>query len=105
MPSTAPPPWPASCAPLELLAGAERRRGRREGARVKITPQQRELDKQLARQAEHAHSRLVAASQASGPTKAGAGAAAGARIIKAVVGIGLLLGGPTGYAINPGSIE
>jgi transposase len=61
---------------LELLAGAERRRGRREGARVKITPQQRELDKQLARRAELAYRRLVADWQASGP-KVGAGATPG----------------------------
>jgi hypothetical protein len=61
---------------LELLAGAERRRGRREGAPVKITPQQRELDKQLARQAELAYRRLVADWQATAP-KAGAGATPG----------------------------
>jgi hypothetical protein len=62
---------------LELLAGAELRRGRRDGERVKVTPQQRELDKQLARQAEISYRRLVADWQAAGPQKSGASATPG----------------------------
>jgi transposase len=63
---------------LELTAGAPPRRGCREGARVRVTPQQRQLDKELARQAELAYRRLVADWQASGPSKkVGAGATPG----------------------------
>jgi transposase len=62
---------------LELLAGAEPRRARRDGASVKITPQQRELDKQLARQAEISYRRLVADWQAARPQSSGAGATPG----------------------------
>jgi transposase len=63
---------------LQLLAGAPPRRGHRASPRVRVTPQQRELDKQLARQAELAYRRLVSDWQASGPRKeAGAGATPG----------------------------
>jgi hypothetical protein len=71
---------------LELLAGAEPRRGRRDGARVKITPQQRELDKQLARQAEISYRRLVADWQAARPQSSGAGATPGRAFSKALEG-------------------
>jgi transposase len=57
---------------LELAAGAERRQGRREGARVRVSAERRKLDKQLAEQAERAYRRLPAEWQASAP-KAGAG--------------------------------
>jgi transposase len=62
---------------LELLAGDKSRRGRRDGARVRVTPERRQLDKELARQAEIAYRRLVADWQATGPAKAGAGATPG----------------------------
>ena len=62
---------------LELLAGAERRRGRRDGARVRVSPERRRLDQELARQAEVAYRRLVADWQATGPAKEGAGATPG----------------------------
>lgn len=63
---------------LELTAGAPPRRGRRDGARVRVTPQQRQLDKELARQAELAYRRLVTDWRASGPRKeVGAGATPG----------------------------
>lgn len=45
---------------LELLSGAPPRRGHRAHPRVRVTPEQRELDRQLARQAETAYRRLVA---------------------------------------------
>jgi transposase len=61
---------------LELTAGAERRQGRRQGARVRVSAERRKLDKQLAEQAERAYRRLTADWQASGP-KAGAGATPG----------------------------
>jgi transposase len=61
---------------LELLAGAPPHRGHRAHSRVRVTPQQRELDKELARQAEVAYRRLVTDWQATGP-KAGAGATPG----------------------------
>jgi transposase len=61
---------------LELTAGAERRQGRREGARVRVSAQRRQADKELAAQAEIAYRRLVADWQATGP-KAGAGATPG----------------------------
>jgi transposase len=61
---------------LELTAGAERRQGRRQGARVRVSAQRRKLDKQLAEQAERAYRHLTADWQASGP-KAGAGATPG----------------------------
>jgi transposase len=61
---------------LELIAGAERRQGRREGARVRVSAERRKLDKELAEQAETAYRRLVADWQASGP-KEGAGATPG----------------------------
>ena len=61
---------------LELVAGAERRRGRREGARVRVSAERRKLDKELASQAEIAYRRLVADWQASGPIE-GAGATRG----------------------------
>jgi transposase len=61
---------------LELTAGAERRQGRRQGARVRVSAERRKLDKQLAEQAELAYRRLTADWQASGPN-AGAGATSG----------------------------
>jgi len=57
---------------LELLAGAPPRRGHRAHPRVRVTPEQRELDREIARQAETAYRRLVADWQLSGPgAKAG----------------------------------
>jgi transposase len=61
---------------LELTAGADTRRGRRQGDRVRVSPERRRLDKQLAEQAEIAYRRLVTDWQASKP-KAGAGATPG----------------------------
>jgi transposase len=61
---------------LELLTGAASRQGKRRGARIKVSPQRREAERELARQAEAAYRRLVADWQASGP-KAGAGATPG----------------------------
>jgi transposase len=61
---------------LELSAGAERRQGRRQGARVRVSAERRKLDKQLAEQAELAYRRLTADWQAAGQ-KAGAGATSG----------------------------
>jgi transposase len=61
---------------LELAAGAERRQGRRDGARVRVSAERRKLDKQLAEQAERAYRRLTADWQAAG-TEAGAGATSG----------------------------
>jgi transposase len=63
---------------LELLAGAAPRRGHRAHPRVRVTPELRELDRELAHQAEIAYRRLVADWQASGPKKVvGAGATSG----------------------------
>lgn len=63
---------------LELLAGAPPRRGHRASPSVRVTPQQRELDKDLARQAELAYRRLVADWQASRPREeVGAGVTPG----------------------------
>jgi hypothetical protein len=62
---------------LELLAGAEPRRGRRDGARVRVSPERRQIDKELAAQAELAYRRLIADWQASGPAKSGASATPG----------------------------
>lgn len=61
---------------LELVTGADSRRGKRRGARIKVSPQRREAERELARQAEVAYRRLVADWQASG-SKAGAGATPG----------------------------
>jgi transposase len=61
---------------LELLAGAEPRRGRREGARVRVDRQRRLADKELAAQAEIAYRRLISDWHATGP-KVGAGATPG----------------------------
>jgi transposase len=61
---------------LELAAGAERRQGRRDGARVRVSAERRKLDKQAAEQAERAYRRLTADWQAAG-TEAGAGATSG----------------------------
>jgi transposase len=61
---------------LELAAGAERRQGRRDGARVRVSAERRKLDKQAAEQAEVAYRRLTADWQATGPN-AGAGATSG----------------------------
>jgi len=44
---------------LELLTGAERRKGKRNPVRIFATPEQHRLDKQLAAQAEVAYRRLV----------------------------------------------
>jgi transposase len=71
---------------LELTAGAERRRGRRDGPRVRVTPQQRALDKQLALQAEIAYRRLVADWQPKNAAKGGCGRDTGARISQALEG-------------------
>jgi hypothetical protein len=59
---------------LELMTGAEHRKGKRGTVRVFATRQQHELDKKLAAQAEIAYRRLVQDWQAA--TK-GAGAAPG----------------------------
>ena len=61
---------------LELAAGAERRQGRRDGPRVRVSAERRKLDKQLAEQAELAYRRLTADWQATG-ARAGAGATSG----------------------------
>ncbi len=44
---------------LELRVGAERRRGRRVGERVRVSPDRRRIEKELARQAEVAYERLI----------------------------------------------
>ena len=54
----------------ELLAGASPRRGHRGHPRVRVTTEQRELDRQLARQAEIACCRLVARLTGSSPPRA-----------------------------------
>jgi len=59
---------------LELLTGAERRKGKRNPVRVFATKEQHELEKDLARQAEVAYRRLIQDWQ---PAMKGAGAAAG----------------------------
>lgn len=59
---------------LELLTGAERRKGKRNPVRIFATPEQHRLDKQLAAQAELAYRRLVQDWQ---PAMKGAGAAPG----------------------------
>ena len=59
---------------LELMTGAERRKGKRNPLRVFATREQHQLDKQLAAQAEVAYRRLVQDWQ---PTIKGAGAAPG----------------------------
>jgi transposase len=63
---------------LELVAGAPTRRGHRAHPRVRVTPELRELDREIARQAETAYRRLVADWQSGGPQKhVGAGATPG----------------------------
>jgi transposase len=62
---------------LELLAGAEPRRGRRSGARVRVSPERRRIDKEFAAQAELAYRRLLADWHASGPAKSRASATPG----------------------------
>ena len=59
---------------LELLVGAERRKGKRNPVRVFATKEQHELEKDLARQAEVAYRRLIQDWQ---PAMKGAGAAPG----------------------------
>ena len=59
---------------LELMTGAERRKGKRNPLRVFATREQHQLDKQLAAQAEVAYRRLVQDWQ---PAIKGAGAAPG----------------------------
>jgi transposase len=59
---------------LELMTGAEQRKGKRGEVRVFATRHQHELDKELARQAEAAYRRLVQDWQS---TQKGAGAAPG----------------------------
>ena len=60
---------------LELMTGAERRKGKRNPVRVFATPAQHRLEKQLAAQAEVAYRRLIRDWQ---PTiNKGAGAAPG----------------------------
>jgi transposase len=59
---------------LELLIGAERRKGKRNPVRVFATKEQHELEKDLARQAEVAYRRLIQDWQ---PAMKGAGAAPG----------------------------
>jgi transposase len=61
---------------LELLVGAERRKGRRNPVRIFATAEQHRLEKELARQAEIAYARLVEDWRPSG-RKAGAGATPG----------------------------
>ncbi|MCA1680422.1 MAG: IS110 family transposase [Actinobacteria bacterium] len=60
---------------LELLTGAERRKGKRNPVRIFATPEQHRLDKQLAAQAELAYRRLVKDWQPA--INKGTGAAAG----------------------------
>ena len=60
---------------LELMTGAERRKGKRNPVRVFATREQHQLDKELAAQAELAYRRLMADWQPS--RKQGAGAAPG----------------------------
>ena len=60
---------------LQLMTGAERRKGKRNPVRVFATREQHQLDKQLAAQAELAYRRLMVDWQPS--RKQGAGAAAG----------------------------
>ena len=60
---------------LELMTGAERRKGKRNPIRVFATREQHQLDKELAAQAELAYRRLMADWQPS--RKQGAGAAPG----------------------------
>jgi transposase len=62
---------------LELMTGAEPQRGKRGVVNVRVSPQRREAERELARQAEAAYRRLVADWQASGGPKAGAGATTG----------------------------
>jgi len=59
---------------LELMTGAERRKGKRNPVRVFATKEQHELEKDLARQAEVAYRRLIQDWQ---PAMKGAGAAPG----------------------------
>jgi transposase len=59
---------------LELMTGAERRKGKRNPIRVFATREQHRLDKELALQAERAYRRLVQDWQ---PATKGAGAAPG----------------------------
>ena len=60
---------------LELMTGAERRKGKRNPVRVFATPEQHRLEKQLAAQAEVAYRRLIQDWQPA--IKKGAGAAPG----------------------------
>jgi hypothetical protein len=60
----------------ELKTGAPRLSTRHTGARQRVTPDERQRDRELQQQAEHADRRLITDWQASGP-KAGAGATPG----------------------------
>jgi transposase len=63
---------------LELMLGAPRQQGRRLPRKTFLRPVQRQAEKALAEQHEHAYRRLVADWQAAGPkNKAGAGATPG----------------------------
>jgi transposase len=70
---------------LELLTGAQPRRGKRTG--IRVSPQRRDAERELARQAEIAYRRLVADWQAH-RAQGGCGRDTGARIIQAVTAAG-----------------
>jgi transposase len=57
---------------LELMTGAQSQQGKRRGARIRVSPQRREAERELARQAEVAYRRLVADWQPSKNKGAGA---------------------------------
>ncbi|MBA3407214.1 MAG: hypothetical protein H0U06_03990 [Solirubrobacterales bacterium] len=75
-----PAPLAGTLRALELLTGAERREGRRDGARVRVSSERCRLDKELAAQTEIAYRRLVADRQATEPRDGGCGRDTGARI-------------------------
>jgi transposase len=60
----------------ELKAGAPRLATRHTGTRRRVTPDERERDRELQQQAEHGYRRLIADRQATGP-KTGAGQTTG----------------------------
>lgn len=66
-----PAPLAGTLRALELLTGAERREGRRDGARVRVSSERCRLDKELAAQTEIAYRRLVADRQATEPRDGG----------------------------------
>lgn len=70
----------------ELKTGAPRMSTRHPGTRVRVTPDERERDRELQQQAEHAYRRLIADWQSTGPAKVGAGATPGRASSKALEG-------------------